>query len=56
MVPIYILLLILHMAPWPHIIAHMDLDMVLCTHIITNMDTDMAQCLHICNYKFIISY
>ena len=42
MVPFYILLLILDMAPCPDIIAHMDMD--------------MAPCLHICHFKFIIPY
>ena len=32
------------MAPCPHIIAHMDLDMAPCLHIILLMDMDMTPC------------
>ena len=44
------------MAPCPHIIAHMDMDMAPCLHIIAHMDMDMVPCPHICYFKFIIPY
>ena len=44
------------MAPCPHIIAHMDMDMVPCLHITAHMYMDMAPCPYICYSKFIIPY
>ena len=32
------------MAPCPHIIVHMDMDMAPCLHIIVHVDMDMAPC------------